>query len=129
MGSIEKSFQTVKKEKAVGNMQTVAVKEADEWVLNGTKCWITHGISSNVVVVIARTGEPRVSGNATAFVVERGTPGFKAGKKENKLGMRASETSEIIFSDCRIPDCNRLGNVGDGFRQSLKINNEKSGNY
>jgi alkylation response protein AidB-like acyl-CoA dehydrogenase len=104
-----------------GNMQTVAVKEGDEWVLNGTKCWITHGISSNVVVVIARTGEARVSGNATAFVVERGTPGFMGGKKENKLGMRASETSEIIFTDCRIPDTNCLGNVGDGFRQSLKI--------
>ncbi len=104
-----------------GNMQTVAVKEGDEWVLNGTKCWITHGISSNVAVVIARTGEARASGNATAFVVERGTPGFKGGKKENKLGMRASETSEIIFTDCRIPDSNRLGNVGDGFRQSLKI--------
>jgi alkylation response protein AidB-like acyl-CoA dehydrogenase len=104
-----------------GNMQTVAVKEGDEWVLNGTKCWITHGISGNVAVIIARTGEARVSGNATAFVVERGTHGFEGGKKENKLGMRASETSEIIFTDCRIPDTNRLGNVGDGFRQSLKI--------
>lgn len=104
-----------------GNMQTVAVKEGDDWVLNGTKCWITHGTSSNVAVVIARTGEPRVSGNATAFVVERGTPGFMGGKKENKLGMRASETSEMIFNDCRIPDSNRLGKVGDGFRQSLKI--------
>jgi alkylation response protein AidB-like acyl-CoA dehydrogenase len=104
-----------------GNMQTVAVKDGDDWILNGTKCWITHGISSDIIVVIARTGEPRVSGNATAFVVERGTPGFMGGKKENKLGMRASETSEVIFTDCRIPDNNRLGKVGDGFRQSLKI--------
>ena len=104
-----------------GNMQTTAVKDGDDWVLNGTKCWITHGISAEVAVVIARTGEPRVSGNSTAFIVERGTPGFKAGKKENKLGMRASETSEMIFDNCRIPDTNRIGNVGDGFRQALKI--------
>jgi alkylation response protein AidB-like acyl-CoA dehydrogenase len=104
-----------------GNMQTTAVKDGDAWVLNGTKCWITHGISAEVSVVIARTGEPRASGNSTAFIVERGTPGFKAGKKENKLGMRASETSEMIFDNCRIPDANRIGNVGDGFRQALKI--------
>lgn len=104
-----------------GNMKTTAVKDGDDWVLNGTKCWITHGISAEVAVVIARTGEPRVSGNSTAFVVERGTPGFKAGKKENKLGMRASETAEMIFDNCRIPDANRIGDVGDGFRQALKI--------
>ena len=104
-----------------GNMQTTAVKEGDEWVLNGTKCWITHGISAELAVVIARTGEPRTSGNSTAFLVERGTAGFKAGKKENKLGMRASETSEMIFDNCRIPDANRIGGVGDGFRQALKI--------
>ncbi|MEJ8816597.1 acyl-CoA dehydrogenase family protein [Lacibacter sp. H407] len=104
-----------------GNMQTTAVKEGDEWILNGTKCWITHGISAELAVVIARTGEPRTSGNSTAFLVERGTAGFKAGKKENKLGMRASETSEMIFDNCRIPDANRIGEVGDGFRQALKI--------
>jgi alkylation response protein AidB-like acyl-CoA dehydrogenase len=104
-----------------GNMQTTAVKDADDWVLNGTKCWITHGISAELAVIIARTGEPRVSGNSTAFIVERGTAGFKAGKKENKLGMRASETSEMIFDNCRIPDANRIGEVGDGFRQALKI--------
>jgi alkylation response protein AidB-like acyl-CoA dehydrogenase len=104
-----------------GNMKTTAVKEGDDWVLNGTKCWITHGISAEVAVVIARTGKPRVSGNSTAFIVERGTPGFKAGKKENKLGMRASETAEMIFDNCRIPDANRIGEVGDGFRQALKI--------
>lgn len=104
-----------------GNMKTTAVKDGDDWVLNGTKCWITHGISAELAVVIARTGEPRASGNSTAFLVERGTSGFKAGKKENKLGMRASETSEMIFDNCRIPDANRIGAVGDGFRQALKI--------
>ncbi|HMO31767.1 MAG TPA: acyl-CoA dehydrogenase family protein [Lacibacter sp.] len=104
-----------------GNMKTTAVRDGNEWILNGTKCWITHGISAELAVVIARTGEPRTSGNATAFIVERGTPGFKAGKKENKLGMRASETSEMIFDNCRIPDVNRIGAVGDGFRQALKV--------
>ena len=104
-----------------GNMKTTAVREGDEWVLNGTKCWITHGISAEVAVVIARTGEPRTSGNATAFIVERGTPGFRAGKKENKLGMRASETAEMIFDQCRIPDANRIGEVGDGFRQAMRV--------
>jgi alkylation response protein AidB-like acyl-CoA dehydrogenase len=104
-----------------GNMKTTAVKEGDHWVLNGTKNWITHGKSGDIAVVIARTGEPRTSGNATAFVVEKGTPGFSGGKKENKLGMRASETAEMIFDNCRLPDANRLGEVGDGFRQSLKI--------
>lgn len=104
-----------------GNMKTIAVKEGDHWVLNGTKSWITHGKTGDVAVVICRTGEPRTSGNSTAFVVERGTPGFTAGKKENKLGMRASETAEMIFDNCRIPDSNRLGEVGDGFRQAMKI--------
>src|SRR5690606_354874 len=91
------------------------------WVLNGTKNWITHGISGDVAVVLARTGEPRTPNNITAFVVERGTPGFGAGKKENKLGMRASETAELIFDNCRIPDANRLGEVGSGFRQAMKV--------
>ncbi|TAJ51105.1 MAG: acyl-CoA dehydrogenase [Chitinophagaceae bacterium] len=104
-----------------GNMRTTAVKDGDLWVLNGTKSWITHGKSGDVAVVICRTGEPRTSGNSTTFVVERGTPGFTAGKKENKLGMRASETAEMIFDNCRIPDSNRLGEVGDGFRQAMKI--------
>lgn len=104
-----------------GNMQTTAVRDGDHWVLNGTKCWITHGKSGDVAVVIARTGEPRAKDNATAFVVERGTPGFTGGKKENKLGMRASETAEMIFDNCRIPDANRLGEVGAGFKQSLKV--------
>lgn len=104
-----------------GNMKTTAVKDGDEWVLNGTKCWITHGKSGDVAVVIARTGEPRAKNNASAFIVERGTAGFAAGKKENKLGMRASETAEMIFDNCRIPDANRLGEVGSGFKQSLKV--------
>lgn len=104
-----------------GNMQTTAVKEGDKWVLNGTKCWITHGKSADIAVVVTRTGEPRTKNNATAFVVERGTAGFSGGKKENKLGMRASETAEMIFDNCRIPDANRLGKVGDGFKQSLKV--------
>ena len=104
-----------------GNMRTTAVKEGDEWVLNGTKNWITHGISGDVAVVVARTGEPRTRNNATAFIVERGTPGFTGGKKENKLGMRASETAEMIFDNCRIPDANRLGEVGDGFKQAMKV--------
>jgi alkylation response protein AidB-like acyl-CoA dehydrogenase len=104
-----------------GNMKTTAVKQGDHWVLNGTKSWITHGKSGEVAVVICRTGEPRTSGNSTAFVVERGTLGFAAGKKENKLGMRASETAEMIFDNCMIPDSNRLGEVGDGFRQAMKI--------
>jgi alkylation response protein AidB-like acyl-CoA dehydrogenase len=104
-----------------GNMKTTAVNEGDEWILNGTKNWITHGISGEVAVVIARTGEPRTSGNSTAFIVDRGTPGFRGGKKENKLGMRASETAEMIFDNCRIPDVQRLGEVGDGFRQAMKV--------
>ncbi len=104
-----------------GNMKTVAVQEGSEWILNGTKSWITHGKSGDIAVIICRTGEPRASGNSTAFVVERGTPGFSAGKKENKLGMRASETAEMIFENCRVPDENRLGTIGDGFRQAMKV--------
>jgi alkylation response protein AidB-like acyl-CoA dehydrogenase len=103
------------------NMQCTAIRDGNHWILNGAKNWITHGISGDIAVVITRTGEPRAKNNATAFVVERGTPGFQAGKKENKLGMRASETAEMIFDQCRIPDANRLGEVGDGFHQSMKI--------
>jgi alkylation response protein AidB-like acyl-CoA dehydrogenase len=104
-----------------GNMRCTAVMEGGQWVLNGTKNWITHGISGDIAVVIARTGEPRTRNNATAFVVERGTPGFSGGKKENKLGMRASETAEMIFDQCRIPSANQLGEIGDGFRQALAV--------
>jgi alkylation response protein AidB-like acyl-CoA dehydrogenase len=104
-----------------GNMKTTAVRDGNEWVINGTKNWITHGKSGDVAVVICRTGEPRAKNNATAFIVERGTKGFSGGKKENKLGMRASETAEMIFDNCRIPDQQRLGEVGDGFKQALKV--------
>jgi alkylation response protein AidB-like acyl-CoA dehydrogenase len=104
-----------------GNMKTTAILDGDHWILNGTKSWITHGKSGDVAVIICRTGEPRVKDNCTAFIIERGTPGFSAGKKENKLGMRASETTEIIFDNCRIPDTNRIGNIGDGFKQSMKV--------
>ncbi|MFN5889164.1 MAG: acyl-CoA dehydrogenase family protein [Bacteroidota bacterium] len=102
-------------------MQVVAKKEGDHWVLNGAKNWITHGISSNVAVVLARTGDLLDSHGITTFVVERGTPGFRGGKKENKLGMRASETAEMIFEDCRVHESNILGNIGDGFIQAMKI--------
>lgn len=104
-----------------GNMKCVAKKDGDHWVINGTKNWITHGITGDVAVVMTRTGDPRSKNNSTAFVVERGTPGFQGGKKENKLGMRASETAEMIFDNCRIPDANRIGEVGDGFKQAMKV--------
>ena len=104
-----------------GGMHTTAVKDGNFWVLNGAKNLITHGKSGDIAVVIVRTGEKGDSRGITAFVVEKGTPGFTSGKKESKLGMRASETAELIFSDCRIPDANRLGEVGEGFNQSMKI--------
>jgi alkylation response protein AidB-like acyl-CoA dehydrogenase len=104
-----------------GNMKCVAVRDGDHWVITGTKSWITHGRTGDVAVVICRTGEARSKDNATAFVVERGTGGFAGGKKENKLGMRASETAEMIFDNCRIPDANRLGEVGEGFKQAMKV--------
>jgi alkylation response protein AidB-like acyl-CoA dehydrogenase len=104
-----------------GGMNSIAVQDGDHWILNGTKNFITHGISSDVAVVIFRTGEKGDSHAMTAFVIERGTSGFSSGKKEDKLGMRASETAELIFDQCRIPDENRLGEVGEGFIQSMKI--------
>lgn len=102
-------------------MKCVAKKDGSDWVLNGAKNWITHGISGDIAVVLARTGDLLDSHGITAFVVERGTPGFKGGKKENKLGMRASETAEMIFEDCRVPEENVLGNIGDGFIQAMKV--------
>ncbi len=104
-----------------GRMKCVAVEDGDYYVLNGAKNFITHGKSGHVAVVIARTGELLDSHGMTAFVVERGTPGFKGGKKENKLGMRASETAEMIFENCRIHKSQILGKVGEGFIQSMKI--------
>lgn len=104
-----------------GGMNTTAVKDGDHWVLNGAKNFITHAISGDVAVVIARTGEKGDSHGMSAFIVEKGTPGFSSGKKEDKLGMRASETAELIFNDCRIPQENLLGEVGDGFVQAMKV--------
>ncbi len=104
-----------------GNMRTVAIKDGDYYVLNGAKNFITHGRSGNVAVVIARTGKVGDSHGMTAFIIEKGTPGFTAGKKENKLGMRASETAELIFTDCRIHKSQVIGKEGDGFIQSLKV--------
>ena len=102
-------------------MACVAKQDGDHWVINGTKNWITHGISGDVAVVMTRTGELGDSRGMTAFVVERGTPGFKAGKKENKLGMRASETAEMVFEDCRVHQSQMLGKEGEGFIQAMKI--------
>ncbi|MFC5626332.1 acyl-CoA dehydrogenase family protein [Algoriphagus winogradskyi] len=104
-----------------GNMRTVAKKEGDSWIINGAKNFITHGVSGDVAVVIARTGEIGDSHGMTAFIVERGTSGFKGGRKEDKLGMRASETAEMLFDDCIVHESQVLGEVGDGFIQSMKI--------
>ena len=104
-----------------GGMNTTAVLEGEEWVLNGAKNFITHGKSGNVAVVIARTGEKGDSKGMSAFIVERGTPGFSAGKKEDKLGMRASETTEMIFDNCRIPKENLIGKEGYGFIQAMQV--------
>src|SRR5690606_17587986 len=97
------------------------VRDGDHWVLNGAKNFITHGKSGDVAVVIARTGEKGDSRGMSAFIVEKGTPGFSAGKKENKLGMRASETCELIFDNCRIPAENLIGKEGEGFIQAMQI--------
>lgn len=102
-------------------MTCVAVQDGDDWIINGSKNWITHGISGDVAVVLARTGDLLDSRGITTFVVERGTPGFKAGKKENKLGMRASETAEMVFDNCRVHKSQILGNVGEGFVQAMKV--------
>ena len=104
-----------------GGMATTAVKDGDFWVLNGAKNFITHAISGDIAVVIARTGEKGDSHGMTAFVIEKGASGFSSGKKEDKLGMRASETAELIFNNCRVPNDNVLGNVGDGFVQAMKV--------
>ena len=104
-----------------GGMNTTAVKDGNDWVLNGSKNFITHAISGDIAVVIVRTGEKGDSHGMTAFVVEKGTPGFTGGKKENKLGMRASETACLFFDNCRVPESNILGEVGEGFVQSMKI--------
>ena len=104
-----------------GSMSTTAKKDGDYYILNGAKNFITHGISGQVAVVLARTGEKGAKRNATAFIVEKGTPGFSSGKKENKLGMRASETAELVFDNCRVHKSQIMGEVGDGFVQALKV--------
>jgi len=104
-----------------GGMNTTAVKDGDFYVLNGAKNFITHGKSGDIAVVIARTGNKGDSRGMSAFVIEKGTPGFTSGKKEDKLGMRASETAELVFDNCRIHKDNMLGEVGEGFIQSLKV--------
>jgi alkylation response protein AidB-like acyl-CoA dehydrogenase len=104
-----------------GGMATTAVKDDDHWILNGSKNFITHAISGDIAVVIARTGEKGDSRGMTAFAVEKGTPGFSGGRKENKLGMRASETACLFFDNCRVPAENVIGKVGEGFVQSLKV--------
>jgi alkylation response protein AidB-like acyl-CoA dehydrogenase len=104
-----------------GNMRTVAKKEGDYYIIDGAKNFITHGISGNVAVVIVRTGEVGDSRGMTAFIIEKGTPGFSSGKKENKLGMRASETAELIFDNCKVHKDQMLGKEGEGFIQSMKV--------
>jgi alkylation response protein AidB-like acyl-CoA dehydrogenase len=104
-----------------GNMRTVAVKDGDHYIINGAKNFITHAKSGNVAVVIVRTGEIGDSHGMTAFIIEKGTPGFSSGKKENKLGMRASETAELVFNDCRIHKSQMIGKEGEGFIQAMKV--------
>ena len=102
-------------------MNTTAILEGDHYVVNGSKNWITHGKSGDVAVVMVRTGNKGDSRGISALVIEKGTPGFSAGKKENKLGMRASETTELVFDNCRVPKENLLGGVGEGFHQAMKV--------
>tara|TARA_B100000674_G_C37884296_1_gene935885 strand:+ start:418 stop:1554 length:1137 start_codon:yes stop_codon:yes gene_type:complete len=103
------------------NMSTTAVKKGDKWIINGSKNWITHGISSNVVVVLVRTGDLGDSRGISAFIVDKNNPGVSSGKKENKLGMRASETSEVIFDNCEVSEEDILGVEGEGFIQAMKV--------
>lgn len=104
-----------------GGMNTTATKDGDHWVINGSKNFITHAISGDVAVVITRTGEKGDSRGMSAFIIEKGTPGFMAGKKENKLGMRASETAELIFNNCRVHESQMIGKEGEGFIQAMQI--------
>ncbi len=104
-----------------GAMATTAIKDGEDWVINGAKNFITHAISGDVAVVIAKTGEKGDAHGMSTFVIKKGTPGFSSGKKEDKLGMRASETAELIFDNCRVPEENILGNIGDGFVQAMKV--------
>jgi len=102
-------------------MRTTAARDGDAWVINGSKQFITHGHSGDVMVVMAVTHRAKGSRGISAFIVEQGTPGFRAGKKENKLGMRASETSEVLFENCRVPASQLLGAEGQGFINALQV--------
>ncbi len=104
-----------------GGMTTTAKKDGDYYIINGSKNFITHAISGDVAVVIVRTGEKGDSKAMSAFIIEKGTPGFKSGKKENKLGMRASETAELFFDNCRVHKDQLIGKEGEGFQQAMKI--------
>lgn len=104
-----------------GNMRTTAVRDGNGWRINGAKNFITHAISADVAVVMTRTGEPNTKSNSTAFIIERGTPGFRGGRKEDKLGMRASETAELLMDDVYVDDSQRIGEVGSGFRQAMVV--------
>src|SRR5690606_14855581 len=103
------------------NMHTTAVKKGDKWILNGAKTFITHSKSGDVIVVIARTAAIDSRSNSSAFIMDRNNPALQSRKKENKLGMRASEATELHFEDCEIDDSQRLGETGEGFKQALKI--------
>lgn len=102
-------------------MKSTAVKEGDDWILNGTKNWITHGLSGDISVVLVRTGEELDSNGITAFILEKGMPGFSAIKIKEKLGVRASETAELIFDNVRVPSENVIGEVGSGFKQAMQV--------
>ena len=105
-----------------GGMRTTAVRQGDGWVLNGSKTFITNGSHANCAVVMALTDKAKgTHGGITGFVVERGTAGFRSGKKENKLGLRASDTAELIFEDCVVPEENRIGGIGEGFRDAMRV--------
>jgi alkylation response protein AidB-like acyl-CoA dehydrogenase len=102
-------------------MKCTAVKDGNDWVINGSKNWITHGLSGDVAVVLIRTGDLLDSSGITAFIIEKGTPGFSAIQIKEKLGVRASETAELIFDNVRIPEENVIGEVGMGFKQAMQI--------
>jgi alkylation response protein AidB-like acyl-CoA dehydrogenase len=104
-----------------GAMATFAQPDGDDWIITGAKNFITHAISAEICVLIARTGPINTKNNTTAFVLEKGMPGFSAGSKLNKLGMRASETAELILDHVRVPDSHRLGEIGEGFKQALQV--------
>jgi alkylation response protein AidB-like acyl-CoA dehydrogenase len=104
-----------------GGARTTAVQKGDTWVLNGNKTFITNGTYGDVAVVIAVTDKSQGTRGLSAFVVEKGTPGFRSGKKENKLGLRASDTSELIFEDCEIPAENLVGKPGEGFKDAMRV--------